>query len=620
MKIFVVFVLLLYACGCSVLQKSNAFTIDPASFLLTLDPGHPRMMMKDKDLGNLKKQYETDEALKKYAADVLAEADKDMGKPMLQYKKIGPRLLSVSRECLNRIYALGFAYRWTGDEKYAARARENLLAVCGFPDWNPSHFLDTAEMSHAVGIGYDWLFHYLDEKTKEKIKAGLIKHGMIPGCKAYTEKEAWWVKSEFNWNQVCNSGLTIGALAIAETDPEYARIVVPNAVKSLPLALSSYAPDGVWMEGPGYWHYATRYTAYGLCALETALGTDFGLSAIEGLSVTGLFPIYTTGPTGLYLNYADSGEKSRRGAMPCQFWLARTYKNSLLADAEHDVLQSRKAEPEHLMWYVPRSGIKSAPRDLDRYFKSRVAIAVFRSGWDDPEALFVGVKAGYNTVNHGHLDLGNFEMDALGVRWARDLGSEDYNLPGYWDGKKDGKRWDYYRLRSFSHNIPLLGGKDQDVEGVARFVKTGEASSRSFVVVDLTSAYGEFAKKAMRGVALVGDRKAVLVRDEFTLKKPCEIVWGMTTDAEIALQKGGRAELSLEGKKLIARVLSPEGGDFEIESSEQKPPEKQNKGVKRLLVRLPARGDKTEVAVLLSPVWKDDQSVSSVELKPLKQW
>ena len=86
MKIFVVFVLLLYACGCSVLQKSNAFTIDPASFLLTLDPGHPRMMMKDKDLGNLKKQYETDEALKKYAADVLAEADKDMGKPMLQYK------------------------------------------------------------------------------------------------------------------------------------------------------------------------------------------------------------------------------------------------------------------------------------------------------------------------------------------------------------------------------------------------------------------------------------------------------------------------------------------------------------------------------------------------------
>ena len=619
MKIFVVFVLLLYVCGCSVLQKSNASTIDPATFLSTLDPNHPRLMMKDKDLANLRKQYETDEALKKYVADVLAEADKDMGKPLLQYKLIGPRLLSVSRECLNRIYALGFAYRWTGDEKYAARARENLLAVCGFPDWNPSHFLDTAEMSHAVGIGYDWLFHYLDVKTREEIKAGLIRHGMIPGCKAYTEKEAWWVKSEFNWNQVCNSGLLIGALAIAETDAEYARIIVPHAVKSLPTALASYAPDGVWMEGPGYWHYATRYTAYGLCALETALGTDFGLSAIKGLSVTGEFPIYTTGPTGLYLNYADSGEKSRRGPMPCLFRLARTYKNSLLSDAEHDILQSGKAEPEHLVWYVPHSGIKSAPRDLDRYFKSRVAIAVFRSGWDD-QSLFVGVKAGYNKVNHGHLDLGNFEMDALGVRWARDLGSEDYNLPGYWEGKKGGRRWSYYRLGTFSHNVPILRGKDQDVEGEARFIKTGEGSSRSFVVIDLTSAYSESAEKAMRGAALVEDRKAVLIQDEFLLLKPCEIVWGMTTDAEIALEKGGVAELSLQKKKMMARILSPKGAEFSVESAEQKPPEKQNKGVRRLLVRLPEGGIKTEIAVLLSPVWKDARSVSSIELKPLDQW
>ncbi len=620
MKFFAVFILFLYICGCSVFHKSDAFAVDPETFLSTLDPAHPRLIMKDADLATLKKQYETDETLKRYVADVLARADKDMEKPMLKHKLVGPRLLSVSRACLDRMYSLGFAYRWTGDEKYAARAKENLLTVCAFPDWNPSHFLDTAEMSHAVGIGYDWLFHYLDEKTREEIKAGLIKHGMIPGCRAYTEKVAWWVKSEFNWNQVCNSGLSIGALAIAETDPEYARIIVPHAVKSLPLALGSYAPDGVWMEGPGYWHYATRYTAYGLSALDTALGTDFGLSAIQGLSVTGLFPIYATGPTGLYLNYADSGERSRRGAMPCEFWLARAYHNPLLADAEHAILKGGKAEPEHLAWYVPPSGQKSQALALDRYFKSRVPIAVFRSAWDDPEALFVGVKGGYNRVNHGHLDLGNFEMDALGVRWARDLGSEDYNLPGYWDGNKGGKRWNYYRLRSLSHNIPLPGGRDQDVEGEAGFVKTGEGTSGSFAVIDLTSAYKESAKKAMRGVALVGERKAVLIRDELTLLKPCEMVWGMTTDAEIALGKDGSAELSLEGKKLIARVLSPKGADFLIESAEQKPPEKQNKGVRRLVVRTPAGGNKMDIAVLLSPVWKDAPPVSSIELKPLDEW
>ena len=88
-----------------------------------------------------------------------------------------------------------------------------------------------------------------------------------------------------------------------------------------------------------------------------------------------------------------------------------------------------------------------------------------RSAWDDPNALFAGIKAGYNQVNHGHLDLGNFELDALGVRWARDLGSENYNLPGYWEGKRGGQRWSYYRLGSASHNVVMLGGQHQDAAG-----------------------------------------------------------------------------------------------------------------------------------------------------------
>jgi len=106
----------------------------------------------------LKKQYATDESLHKCIKDVLEEADDCYAKRMLTYRKIGPRLLQVSRECLHRIYALGLAYRWTGEEKYANKAIENMLTVCDFNDWNPSHFLDVAEMSHAVGLGYDWLY------------------------------------------------------------------------------------------------------------------------------------------------------------------------------------------------------------------------------------------------------------------------------------------------------------------------------------------------------------------------------------------------------------------------------------------------------------------------------
>ena len=59
-----------------------------------------------------------------------------------------------------------------------------------------------------------------------------------------------------------------------------------------------------------------------------------------------------------------------------------------------------------------------------------------RSDWLDPSAMFVGIKAGTNRVNHSHLDLGTFVLDALGQRWAVDLGGDNYNLPGYFGNKR----------------------------------------------------------------------------------------------------------------------------------------------------------------------------------------
>lgn len=592
-------------------------TVDSSKVLSTLEKNHPRLMLSDKDLGHLKILYEKDKVLQKCLGDVLKDADNCAEKPMLTYRKIGPRLLSVSRECLHRIYALGLAYRWTGEKKYADKAAENLLTVCAFEDWNPSHFLDTAEMSHAVGLGYDWLYSYLDEDRREKIRAALVKNGLIPALSAY--EKSWWSKSEHNWNQVCNGGMIIGALAIAESEPQYAEKIINLAIKSLPLALKSYGPDGAWMEGLGYWSYATHYTAYGLTALQTALGTDFGLLQTDGLAKAGNFPIYTAGPRGLYLNFADSGEKSSRRPMPCMFWLARTYDNPLYAESEHAEIANRSASAQHIVWYVPPP--KQIPQKaLDCYFRGPVEIAVFRSAWNEPEALFVGVKAGYNQVNHGHLDLGNFELDALGVRWVRDLGSDNYNLPGYWDSKRGGRRWDYYRLNSKSHSVPLLNGENQDPMATSNFTKFETENSSAFVLVDLTSAYEKSASKVTRGIAMVADRRAVLVQDEFEIENPCELIWAMTTDAKIDIKEQNTALLTLAVKKLVARLVSPLAAGFEIESARQKPPQKTNKGVRRLVVRLPKAEGKVRVAVLLSPVWKDKEVVTKVPIKPLAKW
>ena len=600
--------------------KPPDFQVDPQTFLDDLYPDHPRLILKESDLEALKAQEATDPALQKIVAEVLRDADYLLDDPPLVHQLIGPRLLSVSRKCLDRIYSLGMAWRWTGDDKYARIAVENLLAVCAFPDWNPSHFLDTAEMSHAVGIGYDWLYHYMDAQTRATVKAGLIKHGMIPGRAAYDGTGYWWVRSAFNWNQVCNGGLISGALAIAETDPKYAQTIVPKAVRSLPTALRSYTPDGAWGEGPGYWHYATRYTAYGIASLESALGKDYGLKGVEGLSLAGHFPIYTAGPTNYFLNYADSGEKAQRRPMACSFWLAKVYDDGFVAHAERALLaeQPSRATPQHLMWYMPEPAA-SADATLDKLFHGVVEVAVFRSAWDDPNALFAGIKAGYNQVNHGHLDLGNFEVDALGVRWARDLGSDDYNMPGYFSSG-DGQRWQYYRLNSFSHNVPLLDGKGQYPGGEAEITRFETDGAFPFAQVDISSAYPDYADSVKRGLALLNGRKTVLIQDEFQLKTSCEIAWGMTTDAGLSLGTGEAATLYLDNKQLRAVILSPQGARFSAESAEQQPPEKTNKGVWRLLIKMPNQQGSVRLAVWLVPEWGDGQERTPPEIKPLAEW
>ncbi len=587
-------------------------TRDPAAMLRA---GHPRLWLTAERLAELRTQAAADPRLKRYVDDALAAAAKSKSAKPRDHKLIGPRLLTVSRDYLNHIGALAFGYRWTGDRTYADAARAFMLKACSFPDWNPSHFLDTAEMTCAMAVGYDWTFDALDADARRTIERAVVRLGLEPGIKVY-EGGGWWAKCDHNWNQVCNGGMLAGALAIGDVEPEPLRFILPHAVRSLPRALASYAPDGNWGEGPGYWNYATDYTAFGLDALDTALGTDFGLGRTPGLSKAGQMPMTLAGPTGLFFNHADCGENSRRRPMACMFWLARKFRDESFAADEHASLVSGKASPWHIVWYAPARADVLATRPLDTLLRGDVPVAVFRSAWNDANALWVAVKAGHNTVNHAHLDLGQFVVDALGVRWVTDLGSDDYDLPGYF-GKQ---RWSYYRLNSQSHGVPLIAGRDQDPKGTAEMAGYHSGETGGQALIDLTGAYKAQADRVLRGVALTRNRRAVLVQDEFTLKTPAEITWGVTTYAEIRLAEPRRAVMRKDGKELVVRLAAPEAAAFAVESAERPKPEKTNAGAKRLVVRTPGAAGGTRIAVLFSPVWPDGPADDLRPLVPLDGW
>lgn len=591
------------ACAKDGTAEQPAIAELPAS-LKNLKIEHPRLMLNDQRLNELKQLRQSDAVLDKYINAVVASANSMATKPVLERVLIGPRLLSVSRELLARTTHLGLAYRFTGDRKYLDAAVKNMKAVCEFSDWNPSHFLDVAEMLNGVAIGYDWLYKDLSQGDREYFRTKIKEKGLAEYRKAY--ETAWWRRGDNNWNQVCHGGLLVGALAIAETDPTYAAEYIPKAIENLPYSNKYYAPDGAWYEGPGYWAYATEYLSYGMSALQTALGNMYGLEQTSGLSKSGWVPMICAGPTNLILNFADSGENSKATTSAAMLFLSNTYNTPQVANYLHQLIKNTNALAGafHVVWYKAPTNEAITP-PLDYYLNGEInELVLLRSSWTDPNAAWIGIKSGLNSSPHSHLDLGNFELDAGGVRWAKDLGSDDYNLDGYWTMGVGGKRWSYYRLNSLSHNVPLLGNRSQYELAKARFSDLNLNGATPSATVDLTEAYREFSSKSTRKISLVDGRKNFLIEDTHTLSKTTEVAWGMTTANSIEVLKGGKAILrnaTVTSRTLEAEIIEPKGAEFGVESAAQAAPQKPNTGHSRLMIRLPNQSGNVKVIVKLSP-------------------
>lgn len=520
------------------------------------------------------------------------EADRIMEERPVRYEiPDGLRLLGVSRTCLRRIYVLGTLFRLEGDLRYKERAVEELKAAASFPDWNPRHFLDTAEMTHAFAIGYDWLYGALSRDEKAMIRDAIVNKGLKPALEVY-RRGGWWASCNHNWNQVCNGGIVIGALAIAEEIPDLADEILRYALKSVQIAMGMFNPDGGWAEGPGYWGYATSYNVLMLAALETALGTDFGLSEMPGFSETGYFPIYITGPTGRTFNFADAHDDPPRA--PQMFWLARRFNRPIYGWYERSI-PKRKPHPLDLIWFDPRQ--TDPVREglpLEGYFEN-VEVVSMRSSWNDSTALFVALKGGDNKANHSHLDLGTFVLDALGHRWAVDLGPDDYNLPGYFGAR----RWSYYRLRSEGHNVITFDDANQDPTAEAPVIRFESKADLASATVDLSEAYPGFASKVIRTIS-IPDRRRALIEDLIELKSESTPIWNMHTPADIEID--GRTALLGQGDAALkVEVIEPEKVMLEAREVSVPPPQRPIRGIKKLMIKPVAPTNPLRIKVLLSP-------------------
>lgn len=525
---------------------------------------HPRITASKADFDRIR----NDASLNGWKQSVISDADAVLtaninvsGPDYIYYSTTSDVMLGVAHRVLDFMKKLGMAYQLTGDTGYSDKAYEIMTKAGEFPDWNPGHFLGTAEMTAAFAIGYDWMYDAFSDEQRSFIEGCILSHGLSEGKEAYdgtgdTENTGWWQMVNHNWNVVCNSGMIVGAVALADVCPDLCFEIIDTATTNLGYALRRFAPDGAWDEGYDYVEFILQTLSNAQSSVVNSFGTDFGIGAYPGMDSIGDFMIHMTGKNA-------SNNLHDAVCVPVNtpelMWLAQVYDKPVYGAFRMKYIERNHLSPTplDLIYYDSEYTRADAELNLDAHFGDMEYIS-HRSSWDE-NALWLSAHGGNVTVNHGHADCGSFVFEALGERWAWDLGPDTYTASGYFD---ENSRYLFYRARAEGHNVIVIdpdtsAGQELDGTGiVTRFDVTG---TEPCTEMNLTSAYDTKADSVVRTFRLTDNRSNAVVEDYIKLKSSSNSVyWFMHTTADIIITDDNTAELTLNGKKL--RV------DFEVSS------------------------------------------------------
>lgn len=448
---------------------------------------HPRLLLRSGEESTIRAAIGTDPLMKDAYLSIKEYSDKLLGVPPCERVVTGRRLLSVSREVLRRVFWLASVHRIEGSGEYASRAIEEMLAVAAFKDWNPSHFLDVAEMTAAMALGYDWLYGQMTLSQRDSVRNAIIGKGL---SMAQMPQYNAFYRMASNWNQVCNAGIAMGAIAVWEDNVEQSSELLDKCLETNGKSLERYSPEGAYPEGYSYWEYGSSFQMLLISSLESAFGSDLGL--MEGhdrFFKSGTFMMMMGTPSHHVYNYFDCGGRNKTFMFPLAWMAWKTGEKELLYP---EIQLCRKRGSSHLssdrlfpmfLIYGSRllatadgaSGSAAVAAGSARGASGTAAVAagsalsasgtpavaagtarsasgsisslgdvpvpdrnyyvcsgleplfIFRSGWTSEDDTYFAVKGGCATDSHGHVDAGSFIFESDGVGWALDLGMQDYH-------------------------------------------------------------------------------------------------------------------------------------------------------------------------------------------------
>ncbi|MDO4945355.1 MAG: heparinase II/III family protein [Ruminococcus sp.] len=503
---------------------------------------HPRIGLSENRIAEINSAISDDEKLGEKYQTLIRILDRGLNDTLTPYDMSSGDLNLTGS---NNIVKYAFGYQLTGDEKYAERALDEMLNVCGYQSWNAEdNYIDTAKILYDISLGYDWLYDYMTAAQRQTVYDTIVEKALTTAENAYNNSN-YFVIMNNNYNIVSNSGVAMAVAALLdETNVTEISWLFDEAADCIIELAPNYFKDGSSTEGVTYWALAMR----GIAMTDYVL-PQFGYQLPLDYDALGRYMFASSDALYQSFNYGDADLTAVPGFYGPLF-AAKTGNDVYQLYSDLVYAETSSVEVYDFLFY---SGIVSPDTvDLEKVQAfEQSGVYYLRSDYQDKNAAFLGIKGGVSAkTGHEDKDIGSFVFTLDGIRWFEDLGKGSYQSEGYFD-YEEGGRWQYLCKNAFGHNTITVAGEDQ--LNVYRSVPASVENQS--VTIDLTSAYNKNTVNSLTRTAELQNEKTVLLCDQYSLKSEEEISWNYYTSAEVTIT-GDQVSLAKDGKTVLMQFTS----------------------------------------------------------------
>ena len=398
----------------------------------------------------------------------------------------------------------GIAFQVTGDPRYAARAREILLAYAAKYLNYPLHdthgqartggghvtsqTLDESVWLIPLAQGADLVWETLSEADRSAIAGKLF----LPAARDTILAHRMGIHNIQNWK---NSAVGLAGMLLGDEALIRAAIDDPDRGYRAQMA-KGVQPDGAWFEGAWGYHFYTLSALWALTEAARNCGTD-----LYGEPLKKMFqaPIQLAMPNGVLPAFNDSAETTVRNDLYELAW-ARYHDASFAMG-----LAGSNRRSDFALWFGDDQPPPAATRSLGSRNSTASGYAILERG-EGAQATWLCLKYGPHGGGHGHPDKNNFILYSRGRVLFPDPGTRPYGSPLHTE-------WDKVTL---AHNTLVVDGASQ-AEATGQSLAFGSEGGADYAMTDAGAIYP--GVRFVRTAIMLNQNLVVFV-DRITADKP----------------------------------------------------------------------------------------------------